>query len=442
MTGERRRGISTAAVRRLRSPCAQRLQTRQNSNFIKRVMEQVKADMDKNENLKKAREDFASSGASDAREKLRQEALKQEERMSRWKEQISSKTDSTKNMFAKMREQAELEKQKLAEKIGATKKEEDASSPSEPSAFGQALDYVRTGTSTVTKSVRIGGGRMLDGIKSISSVLDVKEGQTRHEAWIAERDRQRAERELREKEAEELAARADKAEESAQKEASASAEQQQSPPSNDGGALVIRHSSTWDRFGANVRDMPFLNNILDNPMLESLMGETEMAQSLREMKEIDPGFKFGEFQEEVETVIAPRVVDSFLKGDRETLKLQCAGPAFAAVESSIKQREKLKCYLDTDILLGPTEVSCIAAKTMDESAPSFVFTFQTQQVNCLRNKITHDVIEGAVDDIRTVFYAIALTRHPALDEDEDVAMNLEYPWQIRELAIVGNQSSW
>ena len=53
------------------------------------------------------------------------------------------------------------------------------------------------------------------------------------------------------------------------------------------------------------------------------------------------------------------------------------------------------------------------------------------------------VVEGAVDDIRNVYYAIAVTRHPYCDEDsEEDDTQLEFPWLISELAVVGNQSVW
>ena len=45
----------------------------------------------------------------------------------------------------------------------------------------------------------------------------------------------------------------------------------------------------------------------------------------------------------------------------------------------------------------------IGAKAGDGSnAPSFVFTFNAQQVNCLRDE-DGDIVEGGVDDIRHVY---------------------------------------
>lgn len=440
-------GTQTHARRREHQPSTAS-QARHNSSFIKRVMEQVKQDMDKNEGLRKAREDFEKSGASDARDKLREQARAQEVKLRQWKETMSTHADTTKGMFVKMREQADREKEKMRERMAAAqadpKADESSSSPADANPYveqarslsAQGIQFIRSATSSLTGALSAGGGRMLDATKASLMLLHPKEGQTRHEAWKAERDRQREEREAREKEAADKATDAQGAQEGA-----ASTPEPEPVANTSASAIVIRKTSTWDRFGANLRDMPFLSSVYDNPLFDRMFAETELAQSLREMKEIDPYFSLADFADQIEHVIAPHVVKSFLAGDREALQRQCAGPAFAAVDSSMKEREKQKCYLDSDILMGPCEVELKGARSLDSTAPSFIWTFQCQQINCLRDS-KDEVIEGAVDDIRTVYYAMAITRHPAIDEDPEEALNLEYPWQVSELAIVGNQQCW
>ncbi len=67
-----------------------------------------------------------------------------------------------------------------------------------------------------------------------------------------------------------------------------------------------------------------------------------------------------------------------------------------------------------------------------------------RSLSCLFAIHVHiQVVEGAVDDIRQVSYAIAVTRHPFCDEDnEGDETMLEFPWLVSELAIVGNQPVW
>mmetsp|Transcript_119212 Transcript_119212/g.370406 ORF Transcript_119212/g.370406 Transcript_119212/m.370406 type:complete len:183 (-) Transcript_119212:105-653(-) len=182
--------------------------------------------------------------------------------------------------------------------------------------------------------------------------------------------------------------------------------------------------------------MPFLSSVFENPLFDQLFGESEIAASIREMKEMDYRFQLEEFAEEVEYVVAPHIITNYLHGHQETLQKHCGEAAFAAVNASIKARIQQKLTLDTSILSGPNEVELKGAKLMEKGPPCFIWTFNTQQVNCLRDK-DGEIVEGAVDDIRTVHYAMAVTRHPDLEE-----MDLEYPWQVSELAILGNVPCW
>jgi len=412
-------------------------QRRPQSSFIKRVMDQVKDDLERNEGYRKARADLEKSGT---RDKLRQQAVAQEENFRRWKESVASKTASTKSMFMRMKQQAQEETGKVQTKIHETIGG-SSSSTSEPNVYfvrarestRRYLEHAKTASSAVGSGV----GRMLDATRAATAILETKEGQTRHEAWVIQRDRNRDEREEARRKSEKETASVDSVKEERREEEPTRPE----PPNTSASALVVRHETAWDRFGTRLGDMPFLSSMYDNPLFDRVFGETELARSVREMKDIDPEFTLADFADEIENVVAPQVVKCFLDGDRDTLFRHCAGPAFAAVDSSMKERARQKCYLDSDILMGPSEVELKGAKAMDNAAPSFIWTFQTQQVNCLRDH-EHNVIEGAVDDIRTVFYAMAITRHPILDENPDEAMALDYRWQIRELAIVGNQHSW
>ncbi|OLP96546.1 putative mitochondrial import inner membrane translocase subunit tim-44 [Symbiodinium microadriaticum] len=149
--------------------------------------------------------------------------------------------------------------------------------------------------------------------------------------------------------------------------------------------------------------------------------------------ELDYSFRLEEFAEDMEYIVAPHIIRSYLEGDQDALEKHCGDAAFAAVNAGIKERIKLKMSLDTTILAGPREIELKGAKLMEQGAPCFIWTFNMQQVNCLRDA-EGEIVEGAVDDIRTVCYAMAVTRNPKLEE-----LDLEYPWQVSELAILWNQ---
>ncbi|GAW81023.1 mitochondrial import inner membrane translocase subunit TIM44 [Plasmodium gonderi] len=201
------------------------------------------------------------------------------------------------------------------------------------------------------------------------------------------------------------------------------------------GELVLAHESAWDKFGSKLKDMPFLNNFFENPILGKLFGETELAAALREMKIQDKNFKLSELMYLFECVISKHIVESYLIGDEETLRLHCGSSAFNSLNASINERKKKKVYLDTNVLIYKNH-ELKGAQRMEESSPWFIFTFHTQQINCLKN-INEEIIEGNIDDIREVVYTIALSKHP-----EPETEGLLYPYIIREFAIIGNTPSW
>lgn len=199
--------------------------------------------------------------------------------------------------------------------------------------------------------------------------------------------------------------------------------------------LILAQESAWDRFGSKLKDMPFLNNFFENPMWGKLFGETELAAALREMKIQDKNFKLSELIYLFEYVISKHIVESYLIGDEETLKLHCGTAAFNSLNASINERKKKKVNLDTNVLIYKNH-ELKGAQRIEESPPWFIFTFHTQQINCLRNH-KDEIIEGKIDDIREVVYTIALSKHPKPETE-----GLLYPYIIREFAIIGNTPSW
>lgn len=46
---------------------------------------------------------------------------------------------------------------------------------------------------------------------------------------------------------------------------------------------------------------------------DRIFGETEIAQSIREMKEVDPNFRLSQMAEDIEHVVAPRIIRWYLE---------------------------------------------------------------------------------------------------------------------------------
>jgi len=392
-------------------------QGRRNS-FIKQVMEQVKRDMESDDKLKKDWEKVQKSS-----ERMKERSEQGGEKIAKVGETLQSLSSKTSEILSSFKDKANTAASSTSSRLNQATEENEA--------LRKARDWSKS-TATASSGVlgktkeKLGG--VLDASSQAFSIFtdEHKKGE-RTKQWKVSRDAVAAAEAERKEKAEAAAAAAKEAGEEASSQASAAAE----PES----ALVVSkaHSSSWDRFGAGLRDMPFLSSVFENPLFDRVFGESEIAASIREMKELDYSFHLEEFAEDVEYIVAPHIIQSYLDGDAEALQKHCGDAAFAAVHAGIKERVRQKMTLDSTILSGPKEVELKGAKLMETGAPCFIWTFNMQQVNCLRDA-EGEIIEGAVDDIRTVCYAMAITRHPELEK-----MDLEYPWQVSELAILWNQ---
>lgn len=159
----------------------------------------------------------------------------------------------------------------------------------------------------------------------------------------------------------------------------------------------------------------------DNPIInmfrniyDRLFAENEMAMVVREIREEDPTFVVSEFLQDVEREYIPKILGAYLSGDRTKLSDLCTEDALRMLSASIREREAEGILMDTNILdISDVELS---AGRLLEDAPVLIVTFSAQQINCLRDK-SGAVIEGAVDDIRAVYYVWAFVREYELEED-------------------------
>jgi import inner membrane translocase subunit TIM44 len=405
------------------------------NSFIKQVMDQVKRDMENDpklkkdwENVQKKSQDVSSKSAvhqerlDEFGNRMKDMSFKTTEVFSSWKERSREARES----IAQKTKQMTEENESLNQVAGFMRKRYEAGAE----VSGKVMD----------KTKGVFGTVMDKSSKTLNWVGGENEKTQKLKEWKAAQAARDAAREAAEKAEAEAQAKAEAATDKTSSSETATAEgtQAQAPEAPEEHALVVSKNqggSSWDRFGAGLRDMPFLSNMFDNPLFDRLFGESEIAASIREMKDIDSSFFLEDFAEEIEYVVTPRIVQTYLDGDSESLQLHCGEAAFAAVNASIKARKDAQMTLDTKILAGPKEIELKGAQRMENGPPCFIWTFNTQQVNCLRDK-SGEIIEGAVDDIRTVYYAMAVQRHPDLEK------TLEYPWQVSELAIVGNQPCW
>lgn len=403
-------------------------QVRYNNSFIKQVMEQVKRDMEQDE---KGKKDW--DAATKAGTKAGVKANVGAEKLSEYGEKMQDYGGKFSEKWSAWRETATSKMSQVNQKLDAASEDSEALRKAKETAEKASKQWSEK-SSVVGSKFRGVFNKAVDKTTSAFGVLE-EEKAGKLKDWRANRVVSQKVQEEHEAKVKATQEEVEAAEKYADAEAVANAKAKAEAAASVETAVVVsdRGNSSWDRFGAGVRDMPFLSAVFENPFLDRMLGESEIAACIREMKEADPNFFMEDFAEDIEYVVAPHIVRSFLEGDAVALKMQCGEAAFAAVNSSISARTKQKLTLDQNILAGPKDLELKGAKMMDKGSPSFIWTFNTQQINCLTDK-HGEVVEGAIDDIRTVYYAMVVTRHP---DQED--LGLEYPWLISELAILGNQ---
>eukprot|EP00922_Rhytidocystis_sp_ex-Travisia-forbesii_P066598 GHVS01098875.1.p1 GENE.GHVS01098875.1~~GHVS01098875.1.p1 ORF type:complete len:387 (+),score=82.61 GHVS01098875.1:47-1162(+) len=371
-------------------------------------MEQVRKDMEANPDLKKAMQDFEKTGAKEKAENVK--SFLSSSSLSAMRERVSKLADENETL-----KKVKAESQRVASGVSGVYEK--------LSTDYEAVQKVHQTGKQLMGGVCKVSGVVVDKLSQVVSDMtdDKSSAHKRADKWKQDMAIKRYKKNQMKSEGGENVV-----EEEEMKQEEATMES----------SLVVSQESAWDRFGTKLKDMPFLQSFYENPVIGKLFGETEIASSIRGMKEIDPSFRLPDFMEVVEHVIAPHLVESFLCGDVETLKAHCGEAAFAAVYASIKERQTMKVELDPSILILKN-VELRGARTVQQGeSPWFIFTFTAQQINCLRDR-NGKVVTGAVDDIREVVYSVALCKHPEPDTE-----GLAYPWMVKELAIIGNAPSY
>lgn len=160
--------------------------------------------------------------------------------------------------------------------------------------------------------------------------------------------------------------------------------------------------------------------------------ENETAMVIKKFREMDPSFKMEPFVQEMREYILPEVLDAYVKGDSETLKLWLSAAQFQVYEALSKQYTTAGLKSDGRIL-DIRGVEILSARILDPGdIPVFIVTCRTQEVHVYRNAKTNDLAAGMEDKVQLVTYAIGVTRVP-----EDVNNPETRGWRLIELQKSG-----
>lgn len=156
--------------------------------------------------------------------------------------------------------------------------------------------------------------------------------------------------------------------------------------------------------------------------------ENETALVIKKFREMDPSFQMEPFLRDMREYILPEVLDAYVKGDVETLKLWLSAAQFQVYSALMEQYTKAGLKSDGKIL-DIRHVDILNARLLEPGdIPVFIITCRTQEVHVYRNKKTNELAAGMEDKVQLVTYAIGVTRLP-----EEVSNPETRGWRMIEL---------
>lgn len=168
----------------------------------------------------------------------------------------------------------------------------------------------------------------------------------------------------------------------------------------------------------------------------SFFEETEAAKVVRLFKQMDPYFNQEEFMREFRGYMLPEVLDAYVKGDGETLKMWLSEAPYTIWATGAKEY-KQKGLFSAGRVLDIRGVDILSAKILQPSeVPVFVIGCRAQEVHMYKDIKTGEIAAGMEDHVQMSTYALVLTRVPEeLDNPET------HGWKILEL-VRGQTRDW
>ncbi|CAL3963660.1 unnamed protein product [Diplocarpon coronariae] len=280
--------------------------------------------------------------------------------------------------------------------------------------------------------------RETEAYKNVKNVID-DGSSSRYGGWVEKEERRKA-RELREAQEAAKAGTHGRRVEVAQEDPEA------------GTNVTLHKDAAWKESWREFRDsnrlmqgifsMKSVYNESENPLISTarsisdrvagFFAENETAMVIKKFREMDPGFQMEPFLREMREYILPEVLDAYVKGDTETLRLWLSAAQFQVYDALSKQYTTAGLKSDGRIL-DIRNVEIMSARILDPGdIPVFIVTCRTQEVHVYRNAKTNALAAGMEDKVQLVTYAIGVTRVP-----EDVNNAETRGWRLIELQKSG-----
>ncbi|KAK4634861.1 Mitochondrial import inner membrane translocase subunit tim44 [Fulvia fulva] len=212
--------------------------------------------------------------------------------------------------------------------------------------------------------------------------------------------------------------------------------------------VTVHKDSAWKEAWKNMRENnPAMQRLFkmgdtyresENPLISTarsvtdriagFFAENETAMVIKKFREMDPSFQLEPFLNEMRSYILPEVLEAYVKGDVETLKLWLSAAQFQVYHALMQQYTTAGLKSDGKIL-DIRGVDILSARILDPGEiPVFVLMCRTQEVHVYRNKKSGELAAGMEDKVQQVTYAIGVTRIP-----EEVSNPETRGWRLIEL---------
>ncbi|KAK2609075.1 protein translocase subunit [Conoideocrella luteorostrata] len=223
---------------------------------------------------------------------------------------------------------------------------------------------------------------------------------------------------------------------------------------NAGTNVTLHKDAAWKEAWRDFRDTnKFVQGIFtmkgryeesENPLISTarsitdriggFFAENETAMVIKKFRSMDPNFQVEPFLQELREYMLPEVLDAYVKGDTETLKLWLSAAQFSVYEALTKQYLQAGMKSDGRIL-DIRNVDILRARMLDPGeVPVFIITCRTQEVHVYRNAKSNELAAGMEDKVQLVTYAIGVTRVP-----EDVNNPETRGWRLIEMQKSGRE---
>lgn len=276
--------------------------------------------------------------------------------------------------------------------------------------------------------------RETEAYKNVKDVID-DGSSSRYGGWVEKEERRKA-RELREKQARSIHGKAEDIVEDP----------------NAGTNITLHKDAAWKEAWRDFRNqnklvqglfnMKNVYNESENPLITTarsitdrvagFFAENETAMVIKKFRSMDPNFQIEPFLQELREYILPEVLDAYVKGDTETLKLWLSAAQYSVYEALTKQY--LQAGLKSDgRILDIRHVDILKARMLEPGEiPVFIITCRTQEVHVYRNAKSNELAAGMEDKVQLVTYAIGITRTP-----EEVSNPETRGWRLIEMQKSG-----